>query len=305
MLVAIAICSTVAIDRVSAADQHPNILFFFADDWGKLAGFYADQDPHQNLQSLVPTPNMDAHAKSSVVFRNAFVNAPSCTPCRSSLLSGQYFWRTGSSSILRGAVWNDELDSWPLVLQSLGYHIGKSYKVWSPGEPVDAPYGKQQFAFEKSGRQFNQFSQVVSKKISEGINPDVAKQQLLSQVRENFESFLNANSSGASFCYWFGPTNTHRLWEKGSGKKLWGINPDDFKGKLPAFLPDVPEVREDMADYFGEIAALDAAFAELQQVLKSRGLADNTIVVISGDHGHQVSYEANVTCMTSGLQYPW
>ena len=48
------------------------------------------------------------------------------------------------------------------------------------------------------------------------------------------------------------------MWIKGSGKALWGIEPDSLKGKLPKFLPDVPEVREDVADYFGEIQAFDA-----------------------------------------------
>ena len=45
----------------------------------------------------------------------------------------------------------------------------------------------------------------------------------------------------------------------GSGTRLWGIDPDDLQGKLPPFLPDVPVVREDLADYFGEIAAFDLA----------------------------------------------
>ena len=43
----------------------------------------------------------------------------------------------------------------------------------------------------------------------------------------------------------FGPTNVHRKWTKGSGKKLWNIDPDHLEGKMPAFLPDVHAVRED------------------------------------------------------------
>ncbi|MEC8738010.1 MAG: sulfatase/phosphatase domain-containing protein, partial [Planctomycetota bacterium] len=74
-------------------------------------------------------------------------------------------------------------------------------------------------------------------------------------------------------------------WIKGSGKKLWDINPDSLKGKMPAFLPDVPEVRQDLADYFGEIAAWDAAVGVLLDELENAKLTDNTLVVISGDHG--------------------
>ncbi len=66
---------------------------------------------------------------------------------------------------------------------------------------------------------------------------------------------------------------------------MWNIDPDDLRGKLPPFLADVPEVREDIADYFGEVMALDLAVGALMDQLKSSGLWDNTIVVLSGDHG--------------------
>ncbi|MEF3312507.1 hypothetical protein PV433_26825, partial [Paenibacillus sp. GYB004] len=71
----------------------------------------------------------------------------------------------------------------------------------------------------------------------------------------NFDSFMESRPEGKPFCYWWGPTNTHRTWEQGSGKALWGLNPDDLMGRLPAFLPDVPEVREDVCDYLGECQA--------------------------------------------------
>jgi uncharacterized sulfatase len=66
---------------------------------------------------------------------------------------------------------------------------------------------------------------------------------------------------------------------------LWGIEPDDLKGKMPKFLPDVPEVREDVADYLGESQAVDAYVGVLMQMLEASGDAANTLVVISGDHG--------------------
>jgi hypothetical protein len=66
---------------------------------------------------------------------------------------------------------------------------------------------------------------------------------------------------------------------------LWGTDPERLKGKLPKFLPDVPEVREDLDDYFGEIAALDMAIGVLVEELKRRGLYSSTLIAISGDHG--------------------
>lgn len=75
------------------------------------------------------------------------------------------------------------------------------------------------------------------------------------------------------------------MWIKGSGKKLWGIEPETLKGKLPKFLPDVPEVREDVADYLGECQAVDAYVGVLLKRLEETGEAGRTLVVISGDHG--------------------
>ena len=273
-----------ALPQAAVAAQ-PNILFFFADDWGKHASIYADIEGKGGVNDIVRTPNFDRIAKQGVLFRNANVNAPSCTPCRSSLLSGQYFWRTGRGAILQGAVWDEKIPTFPLLLRDAGYHIGKTYKVWSPGTPADAPYGGQQYTYQKAGGRMNQFSGTVTKLIASGTPLDAAKEEIFQEVRGNFRDFLAANKDGKPFCYWYGPTNTHRTWIKGSGKKLWAIDPDQLKGKMPPYLPDVPEVREDLADYFGEIAALDASFGALLDELEKSGQRDNTLIVISGDHG--------------------
>ena len=275
----------------SAADQgadqarRPNILFAFADDWGRFASAYVRLDGSGTINDVVRTPNFDRIAGDGVLFRSAFVSAPSCTPCRSALVSGQHFWRTGRASILRGAVWDGSQPSFPLLLRDAGYHIGETYKVWSPGTPNDAPFGAGKYSYEKAGRRFNQFSQHVTRMVRGGMDLDQAKQVLYDEVLANFNSFLDDRKPEQPFCYWFGPTNVHRKWNKGSGKELWGINPDDLKGKMPPFLPDVPEVRQDLADYFGEIAAFDAALGLLVKRLDEIGELDNTLIVISGDHG--------------------
>lgn len=269
----------------AAADKRPNILFCFADDWGRYAGVYAGLDGRSSISDVVKTPVIDRVAREGVLFRNAFVTAPSCTPCRSSLLSGQYFFRTGRGAILQGALWDSSIPSYPLLLRDAGYHIGKSYKVWSPGAPVDAPYGGQKYAYEKAGRDFNDFSENATKLVKQGLTFGAAKEKILAQVRDNFDAFLADRKAGQPFCYWFGPTLTHRKYEKGSGKALWGIEPDSLKGKLPRFMPDVAEVRADYTDYMGEIQAWDAGVGVLLKKLEDIGELDSTLVVISGDHG--------------------
>lgn len=269
------------------APRRPNILFAFADDWGRQASIYASVDEHPGINAVARTPNFDRIARRGVLFKNAFVNAPSCTPCRSSLLSGQHFWRTGRAAILQGAVWDPEIPSWPLLLKKAGYHLGKSWKVWSPGRPSDAPFGQQEHAYQKVGRRINQFSQAVTRLVKSGQEVEVARQQLLDEVRANFRDFLDDSKRGEGqpFCYWFGPTNVHRKWIRGSGKELWKIDPDDLEGKMPPFLPDVPTVREDLADYLGEITAFDAALGVLVDELEKRGELDQTVIAVSGDHG--------------------
>lgn len=276
------LCGSAAL---AAEAKRPNILFAFADDWGRYASAYARLDGPGTINDVVQTPTFDRIAAEGILFRRAFVSAPSCTPCRSALLSGQHFWRTGRGAILLGAVWDGSQPAYPLLLRDSGYHIGETYKVWSPGTPVDAPYGAGQHSYEKAGGRFNNFSENVTKLVSEGRASAAARRTLYDEVLGNFNAFLADRKPDQPFCYWFGPTNVHRKWIKGSGQALWGIDPDRLKGKLPAFLPDVPEVREDLSDYFGEIQAFDAALGVLLKRLAEIGELDNTLIVVSGDHG--------------------
>ena len=270
----------------NAPASTPNIVFLFADDWGRYANCYAGIEDRPSINQVLKTPNIDRVAREGVLFRHAFVTAPSCTPCRSSVLSGQYFFRTGLGAILMGAQWDPRIPSYPLLLREAGYHIGKTYKVWSPGTPQDAPYGGQQYAYEKAGSDFRiRYDEHVMEKVRQGMTVEAAKQAILAQVRGNFDAFLAERKPGQPFCYWFGPSLTHRPFVKGSGKVLWGLDPDSVRGKLPKFTPDVPDVRVDYTDYMGQILAWDAGVGVIIEELRAIGELDNTLLVLSGDHG--------------------
>ena len=209
------------VSSLQAQEKRPNILFAFADDWGKYAGCYAKVDGATSLNGLVKTPTIDSVADRGTLFKHAFVTAPSCTPCRSSLLSGQYFYRTGRGAILQGAVWDTSIPTYPLLLQKAGYHVGQTYKVWSPGTPKDAPYGGKENEFESAGSKFNTFSQQIANLTrNQSKSLEEARVALLEEVRMNVQSFMAARDGDEPFCYWWGPTNVHRKWIKGSGKAI-------------------------------------------------------------------------------------
>ena len=285
-------------------DTRPNILFAFADDMGKYASSYAKLDGPESINALIRTPHMDRIASEGVLFANAFVNAPSCTPCRSSILSGQHFFRTGLGAILQGAIWADTIPTYPKLLAEAGYHTGFTYKVWSPGTPRDAGYGGEEYKYQLAGK-FNQFSQNVYAYLEEGdISIDSAKSRLYDEVRGNFAAFLDDQEEGKPFCYWWGPTNVHRKWIYGSGEKLWNLDPDKFEGRLPPFVPDVDTVRTDFADYLGEVMAFDAGLGIILEMLEERGELDNTLIVVSGDHGFPGMSNGKCNLYDFGVQVP-
>jgi len=264
---------------VSAEEKKPNILLLFADDLGCYASAYADtNNPSPN--DLIRTPVFDRIAKEGARFDNAFVSAPSCTPSRGALYTGRHFFRNGSFSQLHSR-WekgapdpSDAIVGMPEMLARAGYQIGWSHKWHIPERLMR---GKEH-QYSPFGNRISTFSQVVTK------NPEV-RDEIFVSVRGNFQAFLADRKAEQPFFYSFNPTNTHREWTRGSGKTLWGLDPDKLKGKLPPFLPDNETVREDFADYLGEAMAFDQACGVIIEELERMGELDNTIIVISGDHG--------------------
>ena len=104
-----------------AYSKRPNIVFLFADDWGRYASAYREFGDLNSINHVIETPNFDRIASEGAIFTNAHVPAPSCTPCRSSILSGTYFWETGLGAILEGSYWDNSIPTYPLMLEKKGY----------------------------------------------------------------------------------------------------------------------------------------------------------------------------------------
>ncbi|CAA9557397.1 MAG: Choline-sulfatase [uncultured Thermomicrobiales bacterium] len=270
--------------RSGAAEARPNILFFFADDWGRVASCYADP-ARPSINDVVRTPNVDRVAREGVRFANAFVGCPQCTPSRGTVLTGSHFWRLGSAANLEGGAWKgvvnpfDALPRFSTGLVASGYHLDKQHKTLA----LESSKGTGRFAGPPIGEFLRYGLHVAPGR--DRADHDRRHAEVVDQTRRTILRVLADRPGGRPFFFVFGPINAHRPYAPGSGRLLWGIDPDALVGRLPAFLPDVPEVRDDVADYLGEVQALDLMLGIFLEELTKAGLLDDTMVVLAGDNG--------------------
>lgn len=240
------------------AAQRPNLLLAIADDASWLH-FGANGDP------VIRTPVFDRVAREGVNFRHAYCSAPSCTPSRGALLTGQHFWRLGEAGNLWSR-WPNTAPVYPDLLAQAGYRVGLQGKGWGPGD------------FKFHGRERNP------------AGPPV----------KNFATFLDSVPQGTPFCFWFGSLDPHRLYDRGSGLKA-GLRLEDVK--VPPFLPDTPAVRSDLLDYYAEIERFDRDVGAMLKLLEARGELDNTLVVVTSDNGFPFP-RGKATCYDAGVRMP-
>jgi N-sulfoglucosamine sulfohydrolase len=256
----------------------PNVLYILADDWGRDAGCYADSKI-PSPSDVVKTPNIDRVAREGVRFNNAFYDCPQCAPSRGAIVTGRYFWRNGSRSIMQGADWSGRVDPFealprfPHLLAENGYVTAKAVKTidFEPTLNISSG-GFLRYGLYLSGAKTD-------------AEREKRRQAVIDQTRAVIRMLLDKCPAEKPFFFVYGPINTHGPFAPGSGQKLWGIDPDSLKGKLPVYLPDVPEVRTDYADYLGEVQALDLMVGIFMEELEKSGRADNTMLVLSGDNG--------------------
>ena len=194
---------------------------------------------------VVKTPAFDRIAREGILFEHAYISSPSCTPSRNAILTGQYHWRLGWG----GNLWS-MLDTrhrtYPHLFEEAGYFTGHWRKSWGPGNLKN--WDKHP-AGNFSGA---------------------------------FAKFLEARPKDKPFCYWLGASDPHRPYKKGSGV---ASGMDLSKIKLFDHYPDSEMIRSDVADYYFEVQRFDSDVANALDLLAKAGLAENTIVVMTGDHG--------------------
>ena len=258
LLALIASASASAPEPQEVGRRAPNILVAIADDWSfPHAGVYGDR--------TVRTPHIDRLAREGVLFTHAFVAAPSCTPSRAALLTGQAVHRLEEGANLWGSLPRAH-GVYPDLFEKRGYAVGFTGKGWGPGR------------FEAGGRERNP------------AGPQF----------KNFDEFLRQRPTGRPFCFWFGSTDPHRPYGAGTGVSL---GRPAAAVEVPGFLPDTPEVRQDLLDYYFEVERFDRDVGAIVEALTRAGELDNTVVIVTSDNGMPFP-RAKATVYDGGTRVP-
>lgn len=240
-----------------AGYKRPNFLFIISDDqsWEhtSFAGY-----------PYVSTPNFDKIARQGIYFENAYAAAPSCTASRSSVLTGQYPWRLKSAAVI-GGEWPDDIQTYPQILKQHGYHVGYTGKGWGPGRVNDAsnsPDG-QSYYFEVRREHFWQLP---------AAHPQAA----------SLAMFLQQKPKDQPFAFWVGIREPHRPFEAGDTSRFKDAKNRNF---IPAFLPDTPRIREELAGYLEQIEQYDKILGQIMDQLRDYDADENTIIIVTSDNG--------------------
>lgn len=271
--------SAAALTGNTQTAQRPNILFILPDQLrAQSLAFLGNHD--------VKTPHLDKIAAESAVFPNTFANTPVCCPARANILTGNYAHRNGM--VANDLRLRESETTLAEILSKAGYRtgfIGKWHLDGGPRLPGFVPPGprRQGFSFwaanQCSHRHFDtQYFRdspepiPMNKFEAEGWT-DLGIEFLRQQESDKRPFFLTIQM-GPPHDPYKAPEEYSSLYnpEKLAMRPNWQAK------------PGVPGPRE-IAEYYGMITAVDHQIGRLMQELDQRGLARDTIVLVSSDHG--------------------
>lgn len=228
----------------------PNILIIIADD-----ATYNDLPLYGGEN--VKTPNIDELAREGLTFNRAFLSMSMCVPCRTALYTGLY-------PIRNGVCWNHVpartgLQSMVHYLGELGYRTGLAGKIHVRPREV--------FPFE----------------LVEGIERNCVSETATYDDEEIGKFFTR--DPREPFCLVAALVVPHIPWTVG--------DPSHFvpaELKLPPYLADTPDTRQQFAKYLAEIEVLDQQVGALLEQLDKSGKKDNTLVIFTSEQGAQLPF---------------
>ncbi len=246
---------------VATDATRPNILFVISDD---------QSFPHASAYGCkwVKTPAFDRVAREGILFTNAYTCNAKCSPSRASILTGRNTWQLEEAGN-HVPYFPAKFKTYAETLIENGYHVGLTAKGWAPGNP-GMVNGKKR---ELLGPSWNEHKTTPPAKFISDID-----------YAANFEAFLNDNSKGKPFCFWFGCNEPHRAYEFKAGVNKGGKSISEID-KVYGFWPDNDTVRNDMLDYAYEIEYFDSHLGKVLKILEEKGLLENTLIVVTADNG--------------------
>jgi arylsulfatase A-like enzyme len=262
----------------TAGDDRPNVVLIHPHNLGQHLGCYGRE---------IETPNVDALAEEGVRFENYFCTASHCSPARGSIWTGKYPHNNGLIGLAHlGWELNDGERTLVMDLNDAGYstHL----------------FGLQHISSNPTRAGFQQV---------EGSVHEFSVDEPADDVAESVETFLRGvDADDQPFFASVGFSEVHRepLVERcldcGWTFDLPGYDSDDPDDVDPlAYLPDRPGVREELAHFRGMVYAIDEAVGRIDDALATAGLADDTILVFTTDHG--IGFPRSMgTCYDPGVQ---
>ena len=278
------------------APKRPNILYVLTDQWRASATGYAG-DPN------VRTPHLDKLAGRSLRFVNAVSVCPVCTPYRAALLTGQY--PTTNGMFLNDLYLPDKSLCLAEAFQAAGYRTGYIGKWHLDGHGRQAyipPARRQGFDFwqaEECDHTYNRHhyyaGESSEKRIWEGYSPPAqtkVAQEFIRQHAGGDAPFLLMVSYG-----------TPHFPHASAPKELKAHYPPNSI-KLPANVPAemAPRARAEACGYYAHCESLDRCVGDLVATLDKAGIAADTILVFTSDHGEMMGSHGQRPC---GKQRPW
>lgn len=261
---------------------HPNIVFVLADQWRASATGYAG-DPN------VKTPNLDRLAGESINFHNAISVCPVCTPHRAALLTGRYPTSTGM--FMNDLHLPDDELCMAEILQQAGYETGYIGKWHLDGRGRFAyipPERRQGFEYWKAAEcdhnyPHSHYYTGTSDVIQYWQGYDAFAQT--KDAQQYLRDRAKTDQPFALFVAYGAPHFPHET------------APEEYKAMYPPHKiklpPNVPANLQDFArkegqGYYGHCTALDKCVGNLMRTLEDTGLAENTILVFTSDHGEML-----------------
>jgi arylsulfatase A-like enzyme len=224
-----------------------NVLFVHWHDLGRYLGAYQHTD--------VDSPRLDRLAAEGILFTRAHATAPLCSPSRGSLFTGRYPQSNGLLGLAHhGWEYRTDVQTLPALLSESGWYT--------------ALFGMQHETSYPARLGFDEFD--VSNSYCEYV-----VERATDWLRRR-----SADPTGAPFLLTTGFFETHRPYPP---ERYGPADPGTVA--VPDYLPDTPDIRQDLADFYGSITVADAAVGELLDTLAATGLDRSTWVVFLTDHG--------------------